>query len=301
MVIFLKLKELIKNIWWNVKIVTVKPCIFKKNLQRFKIESNMTSVCSGRCEVQRKRTEIVKYKNYKKLPGIKGQDHVTRPIRQGNNPNFYDFCFYVFYLVLFILLTLFFYYSLHLFPSPNRPKSSLVFLCLFLLLTYTLCCGSRRHLFLCTFMVALWVFWSCYTLCVSDTSTATAMIGFRERERTRERRLSWARLAIFFLWVILVFSLISLFFSMDKESKTTRTTSTTTTRTRTRTSHLLKRRSFTRTLFHTPSRSATTSTGTSSSSYTHQKPKVVELDPHHTTLYGDDKRIIHTGPNPLHN
>ncbi|KAK7368247.1 hypothetical protein VNO80_10271 [Phaseolus coccineus] len=121
------------------------------------------------------------------------------------------------------------------------------------------------------------------------------MIGFRERERTRERRLSWARLAIFFLWVILVFSLISLFFSMDKESKTTRTTSTTTSRTRTRTNHLLKGRSLTRTLFHSPSSSS------SSSSYPQQKTKVVERDPHHTTLYGDDKRIIHTGPNPLHN
>nr|XP_007157755.1 hypothetical protein PHAVU_002G095900g [Phaseolus vulgaris]ESW29749.1 hypothetical protein PHAVU_002G095900g [Phaseolus vulgaris] len=104
------------------------------------------------------------------------------------------------------------------------------------------------------------------------------MIGFRERERTRERRLSWARLAIFFLWVILVFSLISLFFSMDKDCL---------------------RRSLTRTLFHTPSSS--TSISSSSSSYPQQKTKVVERDPHHTTLYGDDKRIIHTGPNPLHN
>ncbi|KAG5010840.1 hypothetical protein JHK87_019355 [Glycine soja] len=118
------------------------------------------------------------------------------------------------------------------------------------------------------------------------------MIGFRERERTRERRLSWARVAIFFLWVILVFSLISLFFSINNER-----------RTRTRTSHSIppKRRSFSRTLFHTPSRRTTTTTT--------KKTKLVvsskngdDRDPHHTTnLYGDEKRIIHTGPNPLHN
>lgn len=141
--------------------------------------------------------------------------------------------------------------------------------------------------FLCTFMVPLlWVFWK--LLCVSDTSTATAMIGFRERERTRERRLSWARVAIFFLWVILVFSLISLFFSINNESKT-------------RTSHSIppKRRSFSRALFQ---RSTTTTSTT-------QKTKLVvsskngdaDHDPHTTTLYGDEKRIIHTGPNPLHN
>ncbi|KAL5163135.1 hypothetical protein HKD37_07G020089 [Glycine soja] len=118
------------------------------------------------------------------------------------------------------------------------------------------------------------------------------MIGFRERERTRERRLSWARVAIFFLWVILVFSLISLFFSINNER-----------RTRTRTSHSIppKRRSFSRALFHTPSRRTTTTTT--------KKTKLVvsskngdDRDPHHTTnLYGDEKRIIHTGPNPLHN
>ena len=143
-----------------------------------------------------------------------------------------------------------------------------------------------------------------HSLRVSDTSTATAMIGFRERERTRERRLSWARLAIFVLWVILVFSLISLFFSMDKESKTTTTSSTTTTTTsattRTRTTHVLKQRSFSRTLFHTPSRSSSSSSS-SRSYHTQQKTKVVERDPHRTNIYGDDKRIIHTGPNPLHN
>ncbi|BAT74896.1 hypothetical protein LR48_Vigan02g165800 [Vigna angularis] len=122
------------------------------------------------------------------------------------------------------------------------------------------------------------------------------MIGFRERERTRERRLSWARLAIFVLWVILVFSLISLFFSMDKESKTTTTSSTPIPRT----SHLLKQRSFSRTLFHTPS-SSSSSSSSSRSYYTQQKSKVVEHDPHRTNIYGDDKRIIHTGPNPLHN
>ncbi|KAG4906319.1 hypothetical protein AAZX31_20G016400 [Glycine max] len=114
------------------------------------------------------------------------------------------------------------------------------------------------------------------------------MIGFRERERTRERRLSWARVAIFFLWVILVFSLISLFFSINNESKT-------------RTSHSIppKRRSFSRALFQ---RSTTTTSTT-------QKTKLVvsskngdaDHDPHTTTLYGDEKRIIHTGPNPLHN
>ncbi|TKY59016.1 CLAVATA3/ESR (CLE)-related protein 17 [Spatholobus suberectus] len=111
------------------------------------------------------------------------------------------------------------------------------------------------------------------------------MIGFRERDRTRERRLSWARVAIFFLWVILVFSLISLFFFMENESKTS-------TRPLPPRPRLLKRRSFSRALFHTPSS-------------TTQKTKVVSAnngDPHHTTtLYGDDKRIIHTGPNPLHN
>ncbi|KAK7362543.1 hypothetical protein VNO77_04659 [Canavalia gladiata] len=112
------------------------------------------------------------------------------------------------------------------------------------------------------------------------------MIGFRERERTRERRLSWARVAIFFLWVILVISLISLFFSIDNESKSNHSIRPPPPRPR-----LLKRPSFNRVLFHTPS--------------TTTKTKLVNVntkgDPEHSTLYGDDKRIIHTGPNPLHN
>ncbi|KAK7400746.1 hypothetical protein VNO78_12043 [Psophocarpus tetragonolobus] len=208
----------------------------------------MTSVCSGRCKIQRKRTEIVKFKNYKKVPGIKGQDH-------------------------------------------NHTKNSLV------LVPHSLL-RVKETSFFCA--LSWWPCGCSEALYLSDTSTATAMIGFRERERTRERRLSWTRVAIFILWVILVFSLISLFFSMDNETKTT--TTTTTTR-----SLPPKQRGFSQALFHTPSRSRRSTTH----QHHQQKTKLLVVstngghddnhDPHHTTLYGDEKRIIHTGPNPLHN
>jgi len=47
-------------------------------------------VYSGRLQQRPKKKdyEVKYYKIYKKVPGIKGRDHVTRPIRQGNNPNF---------------------------------------------------------------------------------------------------------------------------------------------------------------------------------------------------------------------
>ncbi|WVZ24417.1 hypothetical protein V8G54_002961, partial [Vigna mungo] len=216
----------------------------------------------------------------------------------------YVFCLHVFLFYLFIYLCLvYFVDSLFLlsitFPLYESSKilTSLVLLfCLFLLLTYTVLRVKETSFFVHFHGGLVAVLKLLHSLCVSDTSTATAMIGFRERERTRERRLSWARLAIFVLWVILVFSLISLFFSMDKESKTTTTSSTPTPRTRT--THLLKQRSFSRILFHTPSSSSSSS---SRSYYPQQKSKVVERDPHPTNIYGDDKRIIHTGPNPLHN
>ncbi|KAL2344732.1 hypothetical protein Fmac_006017 [Flemingia macrophylla] len=110
------------------------------------------------------------------------------------------------------------------------------------------------------------------------------MIGFREqRERTKERRLSWARLAILFLWLILVFSLLSLFFSMDKETKTTMPP---------------KRPSFTRALFHTPSSTTKRSRLVLGVATATTSATAVTAT---TKFYGDDKRIIHTGPNPLHN
>lgn len=201
--------------------------------------------------------------------------------------------FWFVFILFYFVDSLSFYLSFQflppfLFPSPNHPKPILVFSTFY---TLCVCCvlGSRRQLF----CALSWWPCGCSEVCVSDTSTATAMIGFRERERTRERRLSWARVAIFFLWVILVFSLISLFFSMDNQSSTTKTITTTTTTHSIRPfPPLPKRHSLTRALFHTPSTTTTTTTTS-----TTQKTK---LDPHHTT-YGDDKRLIHTGPNPLHN
>nr|BAV14870.1 CLAVATA3/ESR-related 42 [Lotus japonicus] len=111
------------------------------------------------------------------------------------------------------------------------------------------------------------------------------MIGFsfsREKERTSSRssetitRLSLARAAIFSLWVMLVFALISLLFSINNHDQI-QTTHSTPRRV------LNKKHSFSTTLFHPPSSSSA--------------QNIAE----NTALYGDDKRIIHTGPNPLHN
>ncbi|KAE9613644.1 hypothetical protein Lal_00015946 [Lupinus albus] len=122
------------------------------------------------------------------------------------------------------------------------------------------------------------------------------MIGYRERERTREnRRLSWAKPANFFLWVILVFALISLFLSIHNESIYSSSRRNLTIKPPTPLPH--RENSFRKTLFHS------SSTSSSKISTTATQARFVStniVDPNNT-LYGDDKRIIHTGPNPLHN
>jgi hypothetical protein len=46
-----------------------------------------------------------------------------------------------------------------------------------------------------------------------------AMIGLREKDRTREKRLSFAKASIFLLWVMFVFALIiTLFFTINNET-----------------------------------------------------------------------------------
>ena len=123
----------------------------------------------------------------------------------------------------------------------------------------------------------------------------TAMIGLRERERTKERRLCGAKATIFFLWVILVFALISLFLSIHNESSSSSNSSSGSRRS----SQLIRpptppprreRRSFSRSLFHAPSRTIAAT-----------QPKFVATNSDPDTFYEDDKRVIHTGPNPLHN
>ncbi|CAL0312165.1 unnamed protein product [Lupinus luteus] len=119
------------------------------------------------------------------------------------------------------------------------------------------------------------------------------MIGFRERERTREnRRLSWAKPANFFLWVILVFALINLFLSIHNESSYSSSRRNLTIKPPPPLPH--REHSFRKALFHSSS-SKISSTATQA-----RFVSTNIVDPNNT-LYGDDKRIIHTGPNPLHN
>ncbi|KAG2708419.1 hypothetical protein I3843_05G174700 [Carya illinoinensis] len=107
--------------------------------------------------------------------------------------------------------------------------------------------------------------------------------GLRARGSTA--RHAGASTAIFLLWVVLIFTQISLSFAAAHREDTGG---------RLFRSPPRKERFFetpTKTLFHAPSR--TTST-------TPAKVVANNGDPRET-LYGDDKRIIHTGPNPLHN
>ncbi|CAL0313588.1 unnamed protein product [Lupinus luteus] len=122
------------------------------------------------------------------------------------------------------------------------------------------------------------------------------MIGFRERERTREiRRLSWVKAAILFLWVILVFALISLFLSIHNETTSSKSRRNLTIKPPPPRPFSHREHSFRKTLFHASS--------SSSSSITTTQERVMSTDigDQNDTLYGDEKRLIHTGPNPLHN
>ncbi|RHN62115.1 hypothetical protein MtrunA17_Chr4g0043881 [Medicago truncatula] len=126
-------------------------------------------------------------------------------------------------------------------------------------------------------------------MCVTKSlQQKSAMIGLRERERTRERRVSLARAGILLLWVMLVFALIvTLFFSINNETKNNNNNNHSNIR-------LLRQRTFNKALLsHAPSKQRTRTT------HHHDQARTTTNvgDP----LYGDDKRLIHTGPNPLHN
>ncbi|CAL0331290.1 unnamed protein product [Lupinus luteus] len=117
---------------------------------------------------------------------------------------------------------------------------------------------------------------------------------FKERERTREiRRLYWAKAAIFFFWVLLVFALISLFLSIHNE-KSNSSISRRNLTIKPRPTLPQREHSFRKTLFHASPSSSTTTT-------TQARFVSTNNGGQNNTLYGDDKRIIHTGPNPLHN
>lgn len=70
---------------------------------------------------QRKSTiwSKILIKNYKKVPWIKGRDHVTRPIRQGNNPNFEVLFLFLFSVSFFLLFYLSFFQN-----YPNHTLCS---------------------------------------------------------------------------------------------------------------------------------------------------------------------------------
>ncbi|ESR61476.1 CLAVATA3/ESR (CLE)-related protein 16 [Citrus sinensis] len=97
--------------------------------------------------------------------------------------------------------------------------------------------------------------------------------------RGRRRRCAGAKAASFFFWVILIFSLLGLLCALhDDETGTYSSFSA------------RKTRSFnTESTFHAP------------------PPSIsgllvdTEADNPGSSVYEDDKRIIHTGPNPLHN
>ncbi|KAK8529239.1 hypothetical protein V6N13_102175 [Hibiscus sabdariffa] len=87
------------------------------------------------------------------------------------------------------------------------------------------------------------------------------------------------RAAVFFMCVILICSRLGFHFAVHKEEASTSTSPSST-------FHLPRKAQFLDTAaFHAPS---------SLSQFGGD-----EFDPH--TVYEDDKRIVHTGPNPLHN
>ena len=90
---------------------------------------------------------------------------------------------------------------------------------------------------------------------------------------------------ILLLWVILIFTQISFCLAAHEESgKFIRSPP--------------RKDRFSQTpLFHAPS----TSSSSSSSSTTPGQAGAATINGDSDTVYGDEKRIIHTGPNPLHN
>ena len=103
----------------------------------------------------------------------------------------------------------------------------------------------------------------------------SAMTIFRG-VKTRGGRYSGARAAVFFLWIILIFSQLALHFAVHEEGSSTDQSFRSPPR---------KARFFDTASLHAPSSSAQFAGH--------------EGDP--DTVYGNDKRIVHTGPNPLHN
>ena len=93
--------------------------------------------------------------------------------------------------------------------------------------------------------------------------------------KTKGGRYSGARAAVFFLWIILIFSQLGLHFSVHEEASSDQFFR----------SPQWKARFFDTASLHAPSSSAQFAGH--------------EGDP--DTVYGNDKRIVHTGPNPLHN
>lgn len=97
-----------------------------------------------------------------------------------------------------------------------------------------------------------------------------------EGVKARGRRQAGARAALLLVWFLLIFAQLGLFFAVHEETG------------RLFKSQLPRKARFLETnLFHAPSSSS--------------PAQVVDIEDNPTTVYGDDKRIIHTGPNPLHN
>ncbi|KAK9276723.1 hypothetical protein L1049_006259 [Liquidambar formosana] len=92
--------------------------------------------------------------------------------------------------------------------------------------------------------------------------------------RGRRKRDAGTSSAVFFLWVILILAQLSVIFAVRDESGASVE------------SPARKVRFFETVYFHAPSSPA---------------QLVGNGDDPADTLYGEDKRIIHTGPNPLHN
>ncbi|XVE85425.1 hypothetical protein DITRI_Ditri17bG0090100 [Diplodiscus trichospermus] len=101
------------------------------------------------------------------------------------------------------------------------------------------------------------------------------MTIFRGVKTRGSRYGGGARAAVFFFWIILIFSQLRLHFALHEEASNDQSFR----------SPPRNARFFDTSFFHAPSSSAQFDGN--------------EGDPH--AVYGDDKRIVHTGPNPLHN